>query len=85
MSLISEHKHYYLKIFLQSVLKLKTCGHTLCMNCADKAPLVDDSSENEENLQKCPLLNCFTKFPKECLEYYMQQLKSNMQMVRAKI
>lgn len=63
-----------------AVLELRTCGHTLCMNCVDKAPLVDNSSENEENLQKCPLLNCFTKFPKECLEYYMQQLKSTMQM-----
>lgn len=63
-----------------AVLKLKRCHHTLCMICADKAPLVDNGSENEENLQKCPLQYCFTKFPKECLEYYMQQLKSNMQM-----
>lgn len=63
-----------------AVLKLKTCYHTLCMDCADKAPLVDNSSENEENLQKCPLQDCITNFPKECLDYYMQQLKSNMQM-----
>lgn len=62
-----------------AVLKLKTCDHTLCMDCADKEPLVDNSSENDENLLKCPL-GCFTKFPKECLDYYKQQLKSNMQM-----
>lgn len=64
-----------------AVLELKKrCLHTLCMDCADKAPLVNSSSENEENLQKCPLQRCSTKFPKECLDYSLQQLKSNMQM-----
>lgn len=63
-----------------AVLELKKCYHTLCMNCADKALLVENSSENEENLQKCLMQHCPTKFPKECLEYHLQQLKSSMQM-----
>lgn len=63
------------------VIGFKKCRHRWCFECIEKAPLSEENLENEDEcLLKCPTQYCNLKFSKECLAYYIQQLKSTMQM-----
>lgn len=63
------------------MIGFKKCRHRWCFECIEKAPFSGENLENEDEcLLNCPIKDCNSKFLKDCLAYYIQQLKSTMQM-----
>ncbi|XP_061169406.1 uncharacterized protein LOC133178709 [Saccostrea echinata] len=64
-----------------TLLKLIKCNHSLCWECITKGSTAENREIERQLSMKCPVRNCGTSFPLDCLKYYVQCLMSSMQLV----